>query len=171
MGIDADGLLTEGVAQDNVSGFSPDAGEAQEIFEPVGHLAAEALDDFSAALLDGAGFDAVEVDLADLFLELLQRYSRKVSRRFIFFKQLDGDLVYEIVPRLGRQDQSDEKFERIAEVEIEFGVGMDLFEPANDLFDELCFARGFCDRFSWGGHFGFHRKYATQKRSCQREEL
>ncbi len=32
MGVDADGLLAEAVAEDDVGGFSADAGEADEVF-------------------------------------------------------------------------------------------------------------------------------------------
>src|ERR1700756_2967132 len=104
MCIDADGLLAKGVAQNNIGGFSADARKAKEIFQPLGYSAIKALDDFGAAVVNGARLVAVEVDLAQLFLQLLQRYSRIVFGRSIFFKQIDGDLVYQIVPRLGGQN-------------------------------------------------------------------
>lgn len=62
-------------------------------------------------------------------MKLLHRRSGVVFCGSILLEEFDGYLVHEIVPRLGRQDQSDEKFERIGEIKIEFSVGMDFLEP------------------------------------------
>ena len=143
MCVDADGLSAKGIAKKDVGGFSPDARKSKEIFQAVGHLATKALDDFVAAIVDRARLVAEKIDLPDLFLELLYGSSGIVFGGFIFFKEFHGYLVHKIVARLGGQDQSDEKFERVGEVEIEFSVGMDLFEPAYDSFDAISLTNGF----------------------------
>ena len=143
MCVDADGLSAEGVAKEDVSGFSPDARKSEEIFQAVGHLPTKALDDFVAAIVNRARLVAEKIDLPDLFLELLHRSSGIVFGGFILFKEFDGYLVHKIVARLGGQDQSDEKFERVGEVEIEFSVGMDLFESVYDPFDTISLTNGF----------------------------
>ena len=145
--IDADSLFAEGVSQNDIRGLSPDAREAEEIFQVVGHLAAEALDELFAAIVNGFAFVTIEIDLADLPLEAGQGRVGIISRGAIGFEQLDCYLVDQIVACLGSEDQGDQELQRIAEVEIELGVGMNFFQTANDLFDSRLFStdvRFFC---------------------------
>ena len=102
VGIDADCLLSKDVTKNNVGGFSADAGETQEIFEPIGHLAPETRHEFIAAVVNRARFVAIKVNLPEFLLQLLYRCSGVVFGGSIFLKQLDGDLIDKIVPRLRR---------------------------------------------------------------------
>ena len=138
--IDADGLFAEGVAKNNIRGLSPDAGEADEILQVVGHVAAEALNELLAAIVNRFAFVTIEIDLADLPLEAGQRRVCIISRRAIGFEQFHCYLVDQIVPGLGSEDQGDQELQWIGEVEIELGVGMNFFQTANDLFDSRLFS-------------------------------
>ena len=103
MGVNADGLLPKGVAEDNVGGFSADTGESQEIVEPVRHLAAEALHQFLTAILNRFGFVAVEIYLANLLLKSRQGRLSVVVGFAIFLEKSDCDLPNQVIPGLGRQ--------------------------------------------------------------------
>jgi hypothetical protein len=138
--IDADGLFAEGVSKNNIRGFSPDAREADEIFQVVGHLAAEALHELFAAIVNRFGFVTIEIDLADLPLESGQRRAGVISRRAIGFEQFRCYFVDQIIASLCSEDQGDQELQRIGEVEIELGVGMSFFQKANDLFDPRLFS-------------------------------
>lgn len=141
VGIDADSLLAKGVTKNNVGGFPADARETQEIVQVIGHLSTKTLNQLIAAVVDRARFVAVKVDPTKFFLQLLNGRSSVVFGGSIFLKEIDGDLIHKVVPRLRRQDQSNEQFKRIAEVEVEFGVGVDLLEPSDDLFNPVFFTR------------------------------
>ena len=132
VGVDADRLPAEGVAEDDVGGFAPDAGERDKVVQVIGHFAAEARDDFAAAVVNRPGLVAVEVDLTDLLFERRKWRAGVVFRRSISFKQRNGNLIDEIVASLRREDQSDQQFKRIGEIEIELGVGMDFLEPVKN---------------------------------------
>jgi hypothetical protein len=102
MGIDTDGRLGKRVAEYDVGGFSSDAGKTDQIIQMVRDFSAETLDDFLAAIANCARFVAVEVDPADLLFEVLLGRSRVILRGAVFFKELDSDLIDEIVPSLRR---------------------------------------------------------------------
>jgi hypothetical protein len=138
--IDADGLFAEGVSKNNIRGLSADAREADEILQVVGHVAAEALHEFFAAIVNRFAFVTIEIDLADLPLESGQRRTGVISRRAIGFEQLRCYFVDQIVAGLGSEDQGDQELQWIGEVEIELGVGMNFFQTANDLFDSRLFS-------------------------------
>ena len=75
VGVDADGLLAEGVAEHDVGCLSSYAGKAKKVVQFVGDFAIEALDDFAAAVMNRFCFIAVEIDFVDLVLQL--RYRRR----------------------------------------------------------------------------------------------
>src|SRR4030095_11797405 len=52
VGIDANGLFAEGVAEDNIRGLAPDAGQADEVCQIVGYPAAEALDELFTTIVN-----------------------------------------------------------------------------------------------------------------------
>jgi hypothetical protein len=138
--IDADGLFAEGVSKNNIRGLSPDARETDEILQVVGHVAAEALHELFAAIVDRFAFVTIEIDLADLPLESGQRRAGVINRRAMGFEEFRCYFVDQIVAGLGGEDQGDQELQRIGEVEIELGVGMNFFQKANDLFDSRFFS-------------------------------
>jgi hypothetical protein len=140
VGIDADGLFAERVSENNIRGLSTYAREADEILQVVGHVAAEALHELLAAIVNRFAFVTIEIDLADLPLESGQRRAGVISRRAMGFKQLRCYFVDQIVTCLGSEDQGDQELQRIGEVEIELGVGMNFFQTADDLFDSRLFS-------------------------------
>ena len=52
MGINADGVSAEGVAKNDVGGFSADARQREQFVQLIGNFAAEAFDDLVAASLN-----------------------------------------------------------------------------------------------------------------------
>jgi Rho termination factor, N-terminal domain len=163
MGVNTDGLLPEGVAEDDVRGFSADAGKSQEVVDPVRHLAAEALHQFLTAILNRFGFVAVEIYLANLLLKSRQGRLSVVVGFAISLEKSDGDLPNQVIPGLGRQDERDKEFERIGEIEIELGVGVGLFQPLDDLLDASLSRSGPRVGLLRGSHFGFIGKYVTRR--------
>ena len=161
VGVDADRLPAEGVAENHVGGFAPNPGERHKIVQPIRHFALVACDNFAAAVVNRLGLVAVEIDFANLFLEYRNRSAGVVFRRSIFFEQLDRHLIDEVIASLRRQDQRDQQFKRIGEIEIEFGVGMDCLKPVDDLSNIGYRTGDFC--FVRGRHFGFTKKYATRQ--------
>ena len=73
MGVDADGLLAETIAEDDIGCLTADAGEADEVCEIVGNFTAEALDQLHATVVNRFGFVAVEIDFADLRFQIGER--------------------------------------------------------------------------------------------------
>jgi len=132
--VDADRLPAEGVAENDVGSFAPHAGKRHKIVQPIRHFAPVACDDFATAVVNRLGLVAVEIDFMNLFLEYRKRNAGVVFGRSIIFKQRDGNLIDEVVASLRREDQRDQQFKRIGEIEIEFGVGMDFVEPVKNLF-------------------------------------
>src|SRR5262249_24706319 len=102
MGVDADGLLPESVAENDIGCLSSNAGKRQQIVQLVGDFALEALDDFAAAVMNRLGFVAVEIDFVSFSFEVRRGGLGIVSRRSVFLKKIDGYAVDEIVPRLRR---------------------------------------------------------------------
>jgi hypothetical protein len=104
VGVDADGLLPESVAKQDIGCFSSYAGKSKKVVQLVGHFAIEALDDLAAAVVNRASFIPVEIDLADLFLQFRQRLAGIVFRRPVFLEKVSRHSVDEIVPSLRCQD-------------------------------------------------------------------
>jgi hypothetical protein len=67
VGVDTDGRLTKGVAKHDIGCFSAHAREGQQIVEILRDISAETLNDFLAAVVNGSGLVAIEVDLAEVF--------------------------------------------------------------------------------------------------------
>ena len=142
MGVDADGLLPESVAEDDIGCLSSHAGKRQQIVQLVRDFAFEALDDFAAAVVNRLGFVAVEIDFVDFTFQRRHLCLGIVCRGSVFLEKIDGHPVNEIVPGLGRQDQGDEQFQGISEVQVELGVRMSLFQALDDLLDPRFFPSG-----------------------------
>ena len=70
VGVDADGLLPESVAKQDIGCLSSYAGKSKKVVQLVGHFAIEALDDLAAAVVNRFCFIAVEIDFVDLFSNL-----------------------------------------------------------------------------------------------------
>ena len=92
MGVDADGLLPESVAKQDIGCFSSYAGKSQKVVQLVGHFAIEALDDLAAAVVNRASFIPVEIDLADLLFQFGQRLAGVVFRGPVFLEKIDQSL-------------------------------------------------------------------------------
>lgn len=105
--VHADGLLAEGVAEQNIGGFSPDAGKGQKIVELIGNFALETLDDFTTAVVNRTSLVPVEIDVMYLLFQFRQRRSGVVLCGSVFFEKRAGHLVHKVVPRLSGQDKSD----------------------------------------------------------------
>ena len=127
VGVDADGLLPESVAKQDIGCFSSYAGKSKKVVQLVGHFAIEALDDLAAAVVNRASFIPVEIDFADLLFQFRQRLAGVVFRGSVFLEKIDSHSVDEIVPGLCCQDQSDEQLQGIGKIQVELGVRMSLF--------------------------------------------
>jgi hypothetical protein len=161
VGVNADRFLPEGVAEQDVGGFSADAGKRQKIIEIVGNFAIEPLDDLIATVVYRPRFITIEIDPADLLLQLWQRRARIILGRSVFLEKIDGQQVDEIIPGLGRQNKRDEQLQRASEIQVELGIRMGLFEPGDDLLDS---GRLAMFRLWWtcACHFGFTPKYGSK---------
>jgi hypothetical protein len=135
MGVDADGLLPESVAEDDIGCFPSHTGKREQIVQFVGDFALEALDDFAAAIMDRLCFIAVEIDFVDFTFQLRRRGLGVVFRGSVFFEKVDSHPVDEIVPGLRCQDQRDEQLQGIVKIQVELGVRMDLFQPLDNLLN------------------------------------
>ena len=82
VGVDADGLFAEGIAENDIGGLAADAGQTDQVIEIVGDLAAKALDQLTATVMNRFGFVAIKVDLADLAFQLVRRRCRRSRRRY-----------------------------------------------------------------------------------------
>ncbi|MEA2659658.1 MAG: hypothetical protein QOF64_2254 [Candidatus Binatota bacterium] len=155
VGVDADGWFAEGIAENNVSGLTAHARKTDQVIEIVGDLAAKALDQLTATVMNCFGFVAIKVDLVDLAFQLVGRDVGVIAGATILLEQFHGDLIDEIVARLRREDQRDQQLERVPEVEVELGIRMDFFEPGKDLFYSCLFVTGRGVLFAGCAHFGF----------------
>ena len=109
VGVDADGLLPESVAKQDIGCFSSYAGKSKKVVQFIGYFAIEAFDDLAAAVVNRASFIPVEIDLADLFFQFGQRHAGIVFRRSVFFEKIGSYSVDEFVPGLCRQYQGDQQ--------------------------------------------------------------
>ncbi len=104
VGVDADGLLPESVAEQDIGCFSSYARKSKKFVQLVGHFAIEPLNDLTAAVVNRASFIPVEIDFADLLFQFRQRLAGIVFRRPVFLEKIGSHSVDEFVPRLSCQD-------------------------------------------------------------------
>jgi hypothetical protein len=97
-------LLPEDITEQDVSGFSADAGESKKVVEFAGNFTVEALDDFVAAVVNRPRLISIEIYLADLFFQLRERRTSIVIRCPVFFEKIDCHSIDQIIPGLRRQD-------------------------------------------------------------------
>ena len=71
-------------------------------------------------------------------------------------------LVDETVVRLRGEDQRDDELQRVGVVERQFGVGMLLVQPRDDLLDARARRRGIGIIFSRLRHFAFPRNHVSR---------
>ena len=135
VGVDADGLLPESVAKQDIGCFSSYAGKSKKVVQLVGHFAIEALDDLAAAVMNRASFIPIEIDFADLLFQLRHRLAGIVFRRSVFLEKNSSYSVDEIVPGLCREDQGDQQLQWVSKIQVELGVRMGLFQSLNDLLN------------------------------------
>ena len=132
MRIDADRLPSKRIAQNDIGRLAPDSGQRDEIVEIVGDVAAEACHQFSSAVVDRLGFIAIKINLADLKFEFCPRRGRVVAGGAVASEKFRRDFIDQIVARLGGENKRDQELQRVLEVEIELGVGVNLLEPLDD---------------------------------------
>ena len=142
MGVHADGLPPESVAEHDIGCLSSHAGESEQIVQLVRNFAFEALDDFAAAVVNRLGFVAVEIDFVDFTFQGRHLCLGIVCRGSVFLEKIDGHAVNEIVPGLCRQNQGDEQLQGIGEIQVELGVRMSFFQALDDLLDPSFFPSG-----------------------------
>lgn len=124
VGIDPDGILTEGVAEDDVGCFSTHPGQRGLLVDVLRDFASKPLDNFPAAILDHSGLVPVEVDFADCLFQLFQRGASIVFGGAEVWKNLGRYLINQIIPDLGCKDERDKELQWIRKVEIELGFGV-----------------------------------------------
>src|SRR3954451_9269034 len=103
-------LSTEGVAQQDIGGFTSYPGERYQIFEVVRDLAAKSLHQCCAAVVNRFCLVAIEIDLANLFFQLEQRRFGVVRGSAMKLEKLGGDFYHQIISCLGSQYQGNEQF-------------------------------------------------------------
>ena len=145
MGIHADGLPPESVAENDIGCLSSHAGKRQQIVQLVGDFALEALDDFAAAVVNRLGFVAVEIDFVDFTFQGRHLCLGIVCGGSVSLEKIDGYPVDEIVPCLRRQDQGDQQLQGISEIQVELGIRMSLFQALDDPLDPSFFLSGVWD--------------------------
>lgn len=109
VGVDADGLLPESVAKQDIGCFSSYAGKSEKLVQLLGYFAIEAFDDLATAVVNRFCFVAIEVDFVDLALQLRQRLAGVVFRGPVFLEKIGSYSVDEFVPGLCRQYQGDQQ--------------------------------------------------------------
>ena len=110
MGIDDDTRLAEGVAQNHIGRFSPDAGECDQIIHVIRNLPVEPLHDRFAAGDEMFGFVFEEAGGVNEPLDLRQFGGGVVCWRAIALEQRGGHLIDALIGTLGGEDRGDKEF-------------------------------------------------------------
>ena len=126
--VDGEPGYPERVAKDDVGRLAADAGQRVQVLHPVGHLAAEPVDERLAQLDQRIGLVAVEAGRFEQLLQLGPVGGGVVGRRRVPREQLGADLVDPHVGGLRRQHRRDRELQRVAVVELAVRVGVRLGE-------------------------------------------
>ncbi len=121
----------------------------------------KACDDLLAAVLDRAGLVAVKIDFTNLYFELRRCHLSVVFGASVCIKQPLRDLIDEIISSLCGKNERHQQFERVGEVQVELGVGMDPFQSVKDLFDRVPVSGGGISFLRVFGPFSLSPDYDT----------
>ena len=124
VGIDPDGILAKGVAEEDVGCFSTHPGQRGQIVDVLRDFASKPLSNFPAAILDHSGLVPVEVDFADCLFQLFQRGAGIVFSGPEPGEDLGRYLINQAIPGLGCKNERDKELQGIREVEIKLGIGV-----------------------------------------------
>jgi hypothetical protein len=163
MGIDADGLPAEGIAENDVGRLTSYARQREEIVDAVRDLPAEACDQLLAAAVNRFGFVAIKINFSDLDLQFGRCSASVIGGRTVGLEKFRRNLVDQIVARLSCEDQRDQELQRVFVIEIELGVGMGILKPLDDFDYPGVIRRAGLFICARRDHFSFYSKYASKK--------
>jgi hypothetical protein len=109
----------EGVSQDHIGGFSPDAGQGRELLHRCGNLAVESVRDRLAARHEVFGLAFEKPGRSDHCLDLGKARTRVVSGPAIATKEVRRHLINALIRALGGEDRRDQQFPWCAMVEFD----------------------------------------------------
>jgi len=112
VGVDRESGLAHGVAEHDVRGLAPDAGELQQALHRVGDFAVELFDDGFGRLNDMPRLRVVESAGENGLFELVTAAGGERGGVRPAFKQLPRDHVHALVRALGGKNRGDEELKR-----------------------------------------------------------
>ena len=138
----------EGIAQNDIGGFAPDAVEVRQFLHRAGHLAVVPLDQFAATGLDVLRLVTKKARRPDGLLQFGERCVRVIRRRAIFFEQFRRDDIDALVRALGGKNGGDEQFKRASVIQLAVRLGVSPVERRDDFLQSRrsgfgCFTRHF----------------------------
>ena len=123
VGVDDEaGVDVEGVAEDDVGGFSRNAAEGEKLVHGLRHLALEVLHERGHGGVDGLGFVAKEADGFDVGFDLVRHRRGEGGGRGEGFEKRGRDFVDGDVGGLCRENGGDEQLVRRGVIEFTDGV-------------------------------------------------
>ena len=125
MGVHGDGRPPEGVAQHNIGGFAPDAGQSHERLPPLGHDAVEALDQPARQADEPLGAGALHAQRSQQRLEIVGVGGRQRTGVGAEREELGGDGVDSGIGGLSGQDRGHQELEGAVVVQGAVRPGID----------------------------------------------
>lgn len=103
MGIASNSGFAEGISEDNICGFSADAGQFYENIHRIRYFAIELSSYYCAGCFYIAGFVPEEAGRFDVRFELFDAGVCPVIGRFVFFEEVFGYYINPDIGALGRK--------------------------------------------------------------------
>ena len=128
MCINGDGGLAERLVQDDIGGFTANAGQLHQLISRLRDIAAEIVDDHLAERDDVFGFIAPEADGFDVGLDAFKAEREHFFWRIGNLEQVFGRFIDANISGLRRKSDGDDECVRVDEVELCVRVGAVLGE-------------------------------------------
>lgn len=130
MGIHGDARFSESIAQHHVGGLAPDAGQADQGFQGIRHLAAEFFHQLAATADHRLCLVAVEAGRPDFLFQRRGIGRRKVRRGPVFLEQVPAYFVHARIGTLRRKNHRDQEFEGVGIIQGKLWLGIVCQQPA-----------------------------------------
>lgn len=129
MGIDNDADVdVVGVSEEDVGGFTSDAGESEQLVHGARDLPVVFLDDGEGSTANGSGFVSIEAAGLDDFLDVALSALGECFGGGIFFKECWRGHVDAFISALRGEDGRDEQLKRVFMNQRTMSVGVGLIE-------------------------------------------
>lgn len=123
---------TKRISQNRVRGFSPHAGEGNELCHRLGNFSTMARDDPLTKSQDGFRLVPIKTRRTNLRHELSGIRFRHRLRCWIFFEEGRNDQVHALIGTLCRKNHRDHKFIRIVIIQLTRRMRISFFEDCED---------------------------------------